>query len=533
MYRQGGKDIEISSVSTGPYAGGARRLDWLTMPEYAKARLIRALSGAAPQSLPIIRARDNHAELSLRALAEGQAPRAATPIALSLVGLVIAAIVLPFGRVVLPWPTALLGGVVCGLTFLVARAALRGRGLRAYQGRHVLPLDVVEIRGNTLIVTPLGNLDRACIEEDNGKQRLRLMFPEQEHVFPLPAQHQVVSSLEHSHTLLQKYTHGGAFAEAIERDPFFEIRSGDHWAEYAPSARAAAQRKQRGLALGVLALVLGTSGFAYVRSLSAEAIWRKHVIAEDYLGYLRTVGTTGPNAQQAKNELTERGAKRGSLELGRSTQPTSNDQLAALSRFETQAKDADAVQRMSRMIGDRSQLFVWFESLPDLHKSAPNVAASVAASPSDLARRNENVGNALRIAISQAVPREVMPVIVLPAGQTNNQDAYLAIKPSGKWRLDRLDKPGLEVSFHVVWHVRGLTDREFRLTVPPPERPMATVRKMSLFSIAAAPDIDVTVFAETARAWDRLYDELFSLFFAGDPRVPVSLHEELKDFADP
>ena len=535
MYRQGGKDHEISSVALGPYAGPTRQLDWLAMPAYSRERLLRALSGEAPRSTPIASVLGKQGSASLRNLFDGLAPRGARSFAVGLCALAVAAVVVPFGRVVLPWPAVVLGGLTVALAVLLARADTRGRvggraGLQAFQGTHLLPLDVVEIHGTRITVTPLGSIRRARLEEEGSAQSLRLVFPETEHIFPLAAQNEAIAALEQSHALLQKYTHGDAFAEAIDRDPFFEIRSGDHWAEHSPSAQAVARRQQHGWALGLVTFLLGTLGFAGVRALSAEAIWRHHVMTEDYLGYLKSEGTTAPNAQQAQDELRERGAKRGALDIGRSTQPSPQEQLAALTRFEARAKDADAVQRISRMINDRSELLVWFDSFPELQPSAPTPASRLAVAPKELARRDENVGNALRIAISEAVPREVMPVVVMPWGQTETRADYLGIRPTARWRFDRFETPGFEVSFRVVWHVHGFPDREFQLTIPPPERPMNTVRKMSLFALPAAADADVTTFAETARAWDRLYDELFSLFFAGDPRVPLSLREQLKDF---
>jgi len=78
------------------------------------------------------------------------------------------------------------------------------------------------------------------------------------------------------------------------------------------------------------------------------------------------------------------------------------------------------------------------------------------------------------------------------------------------------------IAFEVALHGEAINDvASFRLTMPPPETPPVAVRPRSLF----VPEPNAYSLL-TARAFDRLYDELYGLFFRGDPRVPLRLDEE-------
>jgi hypothetical protein len=87
------------------------------------------------------------------------------------------------------------------------------------------------------------------------------------------------------------------------------------------------------------------------------------------------------------------------------------------------------------------------------------------------------------------------------------------------------------VAFDVTLRGEAINDvASFRLTIPPPESPPTAVRARSLFVVpgdtgGAALDPNVVPLL-SARAFDRLYDELYSLFFRGDPRVPLRLDDE-------
>jgi len=63
----------------------------------------------------------------------------------------------------------------------------------------------------------------------------------------------------------------------------------------------------------------------------------------------------------------------------------------------------------------------------------------------------------------------------------------------------------------------------FNLTMTPPATPPTAVRERSLFVV---PQGEASVYPLlTARAFDRLYDELYGLVYAGNPRVPLRENE--------
>jgi hypothetical protein len=102
-------------------------------------------------------------------------------------------------------------------------------------------------------------------------------------------------------------------------------------------------------------------------------------------------------------------------------------------------------------------------------------------------------------------------------------------------------RPGLvvyapKITFDVALHGEAIDDvASFHLTMPPPAVAPKQVRTRSLFVVAGADagpladagTLDANVVPlVTARAFDRLYDELYGLFFAGDPRVPLRAIED-------
>ncbi|MBS2018554.1 MAG: hypothetical protein JST00_37155 [Deltaproteobacteria bacterium] len=85
------------------------------------------------------------------------------------------------------------------------------------------------------------------------------------------------------------------------------------------------------------------------------------------------------------------------------------------------------------------------------------------------------------------------------------------------------------MAFEVVLRGAGAANdltASFRLSMPPPPAPSMSVRERSLFVVTGEPapegTFDLRVYdVLSARAFDRLYDEVWGMFFAGDPRVPL------------
>ena len=63
----------------------------------------------------------------------------------------------------------------------------------------------------------------------------------------------------------------------------------------------------------------------------------------------------------------------------------------------------------------------------------------------------------------------------------------------------------------------------FRLRMPAPAAKLERVRPRSLFEVTPALGERRAIDLLTARAFDRLYDEVYGLFFPGDPKVPIAL----------
>ena len=101
----------------------------------------------------------------------------------------------------------------------------------------------------------------------------------------------------------------------------------------------------------------------------------------------------------------------------------------------------------------------------------------------------------------------------------------LRIDETVRW-VARGPTSGLAVVYDVTLEIPGRKVKRFTLSMPAPEAPILAVRERSLFSLGDALPVDgvsVRPFDGTlARDYDRLYDELYGLFFKGDPRVPTS-----------
>ena len=100
------------------------------------------------------------------------------------------------------------------------------------------------------------------------------------------------------------------------------------------------------------------------------------------------------------------------------------------------------------------------------------------------------------------------------------------------WKRAGLAVHAPTVSFDVALHGEAINDvASFRLTMAPPEAPPVAVRQRSLFVVPSDAEGGATLDRtsirwSSARAFDRLYDELYGLFFRGDPRVPLRLDDE-------
>jgi hypothetical protein len=141
---------------------------------------------------------------------------------------------------------------------------------------------------------------------------------------------------------------------------------------------------------------------------------------------------------------------------------------------------------------------------------------------------------------SETCPASIVKLVVVPESSAVGRAPGLDVKvevtwpPAPTWKLatapDRAGDLAIAAPTYVFEvALRGIAPDDvatFRLAMPPPDKPSMELRARSLFVLAGAPPPEGT-FDErihdvlSARAFDRLYDELWSLFFTGDPRVPL------------
>jgi hypothetical protein len=155
------------------------------------------------------------------------------------------------------------------------------------------------------------------------------------------------------------------------------------------------------------------------------------------------------------------------------------------------------------------------------------------APPSDHATRMATTIWTLERVFSETCPASLAKLAIVPDGGPQSAPG-LHVKLDVAWT----EKPkwtsfyGMKIEFDVTLRASATGERAtFHLTMPPPDQPSMTTRTRSVFVIGGEPaaegTLDDRVYASmSARAFDRLYDELHSLLFRGDPRVPLRGEEE-------
>jgi hypothetical protein len=150
----------------------------------------------------------------------------------------------------------------------------------------------------------------------------------------------------------------------------------------------------------------------------------------------------------------------------------------------------------------------------------------------DLGKELDAQGEIVEAAF-QRVFAEICPASVLAVDRSNvwRDGVHLQIRATpvwlGKtWHLDEDGKPFEARQMSFEFHAQLVEDRDviesFELTVAPAAEATMALRPQSLFTLPRDLPASKRVYsAMSARAYDRLYDELWSLFFAGDPRVPL------------
>ena len=422
------------------------------------------------------------------------------------------------------------GGVVVMATCCLFLWRAR-RGLLRRTGAYLLPLDVLEVGRDTVTVTPLGGLRKATIEGAGGSLRLALTFEHgARHEFPLASgdeAQRAYARLEHSQQTLEGLSASTDLEVALDLDPFFTLRGTGGGArevgrwDLPPAGRT----PQIALALTVvLGLTLGV-GLWWLRNLASDQTLFDRTVAantvEAYRGYL-AVGRLRRGAAIAWLAETERLAQlRAEAERFHENErrvAKAGEAEAARAACEPMVvSGADAAQSVAcyqrRATTARPEVAAWLARR--IREGVPLKVGVRRASPpsldAHLAGREQRVFEVLRQIVAEVVPGTVMPVV-----RSSPEDADLRITVAVTPGTNEL---ATVYAFDVVL---ASTSAAFHLTLPAATK-QPELRARSLYTLREGGAGGVGRDAElmSARAYDRFYDELYGLFFDGNPRVPL------------
>jgi hypothetical protein len=572
MYRKPGSPGVLKGVLSGPHAGGARLVEAAKLPRAARQRLADVLAGRA-EPTPILHEGPGGLTSRFRAIwgalvailalatltaigfADSRAEWAYQPVA-AVAGYVAAAMLLAYS-----------------LLSLHRRRALAS-GSALAPGRYLLPLDVVEVPvpdasgDQRIVVTPLGDGRDARIRSKGKKYDLVIILDRGAELgFALRSERDgehALRRLEHAQSLLEELTYARDLEKSLANDPFFDLRVDDSWASVAPSGPESKKARGRRRLLhgphapmGALTLgaVLGWAAFhgrnwasdraLYLRALrlgTTDALeaylvrgrsYRDEAVAlRDRLNAQRA--DFAKHAAESRAQTGFEGPPRAEWELtpeeaqarGGSTEKC----IAALRGHTSPAhpKATPIIEALVRHAGKSGDNVIPVR----VYTQEGMRPASVAELDHD-ARASSTIRAFERI-LSETCPASLVKLARRPIDPTSIGTPGLDVKidltwpPAPTWKVEpKVHAPiiAFDVTLRGV-HVNDVVS--FRLTIPPPDVPPTSVRPRSLFVVpaAAAGDGSGRIYRLlTARAFDRLYDEIYGLFFGGDPRVPLREEE--------
>ncbi len=514
MYRTLGTRGSVFGVASGPYAGQPRVVAFQRLSPAAKSRLVDALAGRR-QLAPILRSGATGTTFF--------ALLAAVAIAVALYAL--------FGH---RWPSAqgfpfaiayVAGALV--LAWLANRKAraLSHEGTTIAAGAYLFPLDVVEARPDgTLHVLPLGGVSEAAVVRQGLRPALLLTFKSGiTRSFPVRSEQQAESAyaaLESAQRTLEKLTYGNDLADAVNLDPFFEVRIDDSWESV--SSPTTGTVRARTAATFALATALGVALFI-TRNVLAHRVreaGRARMEASIELLKLqlaekaeieRARAAEGPTPARPDDELdpTERADRQHQRGVGLDAYAS----LAATPEMVPVMRDL--VER-SKKTGTGLRVHFARTLRPCAVSACAPIAPVALQGMEPMERR---VVDAFAAVLSETIPRSLLPVDLAadPVAPPALVVDY-TVAPAGS------GPQAIEMVFDVKLALDGRPEaRSFRLTMPPPATRLTQPRDRSLFlslfpSPGDRPDDPALVYA---RGFDRLYDEIYGLFFAGAPRVPL------------
>jgi len=579
MYRKPGSPGVLKGVLSGPYAGGRKLVDAAKLPRAARQRLADVLTGRADPT-PILHEHPGGLASRFRAtwgvllailalssltamgFADPRAGWAYQPRGL-VAGYAAAGVLL-----------------VLSLLSLYRRRALASGGALV-PGRYLLPLDVVEVppedaAGDQIIaVTPLGDGRDARVRTSGRRDELVIVLDGgAEIAFPLRNEREgehALRRLEHAQALLEALTYGRELEKSLANDAFFDIRVDGSWESLLPAGpTSGAVRRRKKLLHGSVA----TAAAVLVGTSLGWAAFVGRSWASDRALYLRAlrIGTTesleaylvrGTSYREEATRLRDRlEAQRAALaEAARQSRERSRPGFAPAAVSEWELTPEEAAQRRGSaercLAGLRARASTAHPEVPAIMEKLvararrtgdPIVPVRIDAQlgprpadapDSDHAARAARTLAAFERIFSETCPASLVRFVARPVERANIGAPGLSpgidLKIDESWpAVPTWKRPGLAIYaprfvFEVTLHGEAVNDlASFRLTMDPPATPPTQVRPRSLFEVAtgdagqdAGPLDAGLVPLLTARAFDRLYDELYGLFFAGDPRVPL------------
>lgn len=575
MYRKPASPGALAGVPSGPYTGGRKVASAAKLPTAARQRLADVLTGRADPT-PILHEHPGGLASRFRA----------TWVALSSIFALSSLIATGFADPRAAWAyqprVAALGYAAASmllgfsLLFLYRRRA-RASGGALVPGRYLLPLDVVEVPhedragDQLLVVTPLGDARDARVRSDGQHSELVIVLEGgAEIAFALRNDREgehAVRRLEQSQRLLEELTYDGDLEKALATDAFFDVRADDSWASLTPSGPASRTKRHRRAflhgSLATMSALLVSAAFGWAAFTARN--W-----ASDRALYLRAlrVGTTesldaylvrGTSHRDEATALRERLLEQ-RAELARNAQSSrarSRSMFEGAPQSEWELTPAEAAAR-------RGTSEACIASLRARASSAHPEVTTLMVSLVERARRTGDPLIPVRLGAGTSTRPEGVPDLGHVAHATRMVQAFerifsetcpasllaFELRPTD---LPDGDTPGVVIRIETTWpksptwkigetsvlapalafevSLRRAPSSEvvsFRLVVPPPDAPPASVRPRSLFVVERdrGDEAASTYRFLEARAFDRLYDELYGLFFGGDPRVPLRTEEE-------
>jgi hypothetical protein len=532
MYREAGSVSVLSGVPSGPYTGARRVIDASLLEISSRERLEQALLGQS-EPTPIAFARSQglaslHPALGIAVALSGL-------IALTAVGTENCA---PEWVVQPAWVFVLY--LALGALFGVSVIGLLRRRRRFNvlpSGRYLFPLDALEVAGNRVTVWPLGSARDAKLLTSKGRfPELVIRFDGGESLtFPVvndPTGERTLRRLEHAQRLIEELTYKSDLEHAFANDLFFVLRVDKSWDEYAPggsAARLAAKTpsfigERAWMVVAGLALLLGGSTYTLRQ-------WVGHVVVDSR------------EESDRLEALREEEAKKPKPAEDFGPQPDDPDEIArrdtkCIQGLESRAATApkgvtDALVEVVDHAKTKDDRVVMVDFSPTAsyppHTSLEEIESDYFDLNLTLPAMRSRLLNVFNRVLSETCSADTL---VFREGSRNTKGAHLDIDEKVQWSKDSWPgdagsdgKNQHKATFVFDVHFIDILHHErksFTLTMTPPAAAPTTLRPQSIFQSLDERTPNFHVYsALTARAYDRLYDEIWSLFFSGDPRVPT------------